>query len=562
MILASKTGSEPALPPPSPVQLAKNPSLRSDIAPLNSPSGRPSFSNSNPEPTPELSAFRNRIASIEKRGGDPSVSAPVQRMGDEWLASSVIASSEPKRDGDVFIPQQTRKVLGEIQNTPSNRDSAADLRDSVAQMFDDSHPSPNLHFDYSDDMPLAVSRRETPMDRVAQWQQPGTHHLSVFGRSKTPTFPPTEVDLRKTDTILSFDPNDLNPSRSASQVRRTSTVAPAPMMEPTTTAPMGMSVPRYRHGEALTILEEVSDSMSMQSPTHVSHVTFPKPAVGMYGGPTSGNSAGIGAGGRGRYMTNQPLSPHLEMAESSSISSRTGTSLQTPHTAPESMVDDSRPMSSRANSLGHEPLDTDASTLSRQVDGMHGDVRKVVGALTALVAASQFDRLEDSSKGIDDKLATLSLDVKAIENALNLSSLAEKGPPSLEKENMDDKLPELHRKLDGIAKVCEELLSRGVAPTREVPLALTAGAAGVGAAVGSTMDSVAMARDASKASTSSTGSARSQSRASAIANAKAKANARKGSLGITHDEREEKEAGEEVAAIMAELVSVHDVREG
>jgi hypothetical protein len=166
------------------------------------------------------------------------------------------------------------------------------------------------------------------------------------------------------------------------------------------------------------------------------------------------------------------------------------------------------------------------------VDGVHGDVKKVVAALTTLVAAGQFTSSTQAGlpEELNDKLATLALDVKAIENALNLSSLAAKGPPK-EAEGMDERVPELHRKLDGIAKVCEELLSRGSVPPAT---------AGIGGGAAAIKGSEAMLRDPSNRSTRSNGTAVSMKRG--------------GSLGVTVDPQDEQEAGEEVAAIMADLV--------
>jgi hypothetical protein len=151
--------------------------------------------------------------------------------------------------------------------------------------------------------------------------------------------------------------------------------------------------------------------------------------------------------------------------------------------------------------------------LSGQVDGVHGDVKRVMGALTTLVAGQAASTMPDK---LNDKLSTLALDVKALENALNLSSLASRGPPQL--DALDDRVPELHRKLDGIAKLCEDLLSRGTAPAVN--------------------PSAAMLRDPSNRSTKS----------------QSVSMKRGSSLGVTVDPKEEQEAGEEVAAIMADLV--------
>jgi hypothetical protein len=233
----------------------------------------------------------------------------------------------------------------------------------------------------------------------------------------------------------------------------------------------------------------------------------------------------------------QPLSPHPEGTEGGSAldetqrSTTSGTdsaTLRTPHTIQESMttVQSSVDQTVLAKLDDHS---TEHTQLGQQLGGVQDDLQKVIGTLTTLVAGAGLER--DSAKGIEGKLDTVALDVKAIENALNLNSLSMRLPPSLtagqdEEQTMDGKMPEMHRKLDAIAKLCEDLLARpGVGGGAVLPVA------GGGGDLAKSAERMTPPPAASVAM------------------------GRKGSLGITVDANEEKEAGEEVAAIMTDMVS-------
>lgn len=388
--------------------------------------------------------------------------------------------------------------------------SAENLRDSVQRMFDQP-PQPLQIRD--EPLTLPMERQSSdPMERVKAWQQPDptTQHLSIF-RLARGTIPPTELGepSRRTETVLSFDPNDLNPSRSASQVRRQSTILDGADNRK-------VYEPRSR---GLSGIEEVSDNMSLKDPTHISHITFPKPTL-------AGQKLGYNP---------LPLSPHIEQSdENGSVSDETrsntsgadSANLLTPLTTNSSATLQSSVDQTVLAKL--EDHTTDHGKLETQMNGVQGDLQRVIGTLTSLVAGAGLERT--SAKGMEGKLDSVAMDVKAIENALNLNTLATKGPPNLEgqEETVDGKVPEVHRKLDAIAKLCEDLLARP----------LSSGVA-TGAAVGAAAVAAGSIRGVPKTSTPP----------ASVAMAK------KGSLGISVDATEEKEAGEEVAAIMTDLVS-------
>lgn len=479
VLLACQSAQPPHLPPPSPVTSSiKANTLPQRVPQTVSPLG--SFAYPANDPPPELTAFRNRIASLESKVYDSeppaSTAPPVQKVGDTWVAASLLAPTE------VEMPRSR---------------SAENLRDSVQRMFDN---SPEL-LKSKETLPLPTRRESEsdPMERVMAWQQPDqtTQHLSIF-RLARGTIPPTEIALKgDTDTMLSFDPNDLNPSRSASQVRRQTTVGGHKR---------GMSRSERRIGLAGIEEVSVSDGASYKPPTHISHITFPKPTM------------------NGQRVGPSPLSPHMERSHegestldealpqdlalrSPSVTSRSGAQsvdLRTPQTVQDSVTT----LTSAMDQIVLAKLDDHSSEhgkIERQMDGVQGELQKVIGTLSTLVAVDR--------KGIDGKLDSVAMDVKAIENALNLNLLAAKGPPSMG-EPLDGKVPDVHRKLDAIAKLCEELLSRPMA---------SAAAAVLPNATPAHLTSAPMAK--------------------------------KGSLGIAVDAAEEKQAGEEVAAIMADLVS-------
>ncbi|KAK4689185.1 hypothetical protein P7C73_g942, partial [Tremellales sp. Uapishka_1] len=448
VLLACKSTQPQALPPPSPIVSLKSVSQgpTCSIASLPYPSAS--------RPTERLSDFQTRIANLESRSSAP----PVQKVGDTWVAASVLGKSDVEMNGD-------------------RGHSSDDLRDSVQRMFD-AGPDPGG---------AAESRPE--------WQPESDRQLSIFARNTSKTY--SEIDringFPKSETALSFDPDDLNPSRSASQVRRASTV-------------MGGEEPIRKYGPkpSMPVLEESgslsgSEESTLRPPrdvdgvTHISHVSFPKPTLG--GAPlNSGNRDAL---------------PKIESVPSSCEGTEYMRTPQTEYQSSATSVSTVDPtviakLDSHTNEHG---------SLAKQVDGVTIDLNRVIRTLGTMVQQSR-----TIPKALDDKLVSLQLDVKGVENALQLSNLASNRRSPLPVD--EPKLPDVNQKLDNIVKLCEDLLSRpAVAPPKSATPPI---------------DGLPI-------------------RASRVGNEAKSPKSKQNTLGLVVESDEEKSAGEEVAQIMADL---------
>ena len=462
-----------ALPPPSPTA-SPRPSVQLGSTPLRVPSGP--YRGDLGLPSQDFAPReRAQSGSTLKASRGNSSAPPVQKVGDRWIAAGAIPNS------DIGSPRPV--------------DAGAALRSSVQRMFEAGPDAVETEDEPMETLPTPGSSRLA--DRVNAWQPVSERELSIFSRnnskrSAVPGKPATfsEIDrvngYPRTETTLSFDPNDLNPSRSASQVGRKTNALNAP-----------------RNG--LTVVDEGSVAMetftNFPAPTYISHVTFPKPTVG-----------GL------RILPVPPTQPEAVLGGLETIPSADNSSVESGEETVRT------PASTAASSLDHTILaklqtqTTEHGTLSNQIDGVHVDLRQVILSLSSLLARTK--KTEDEtyiSPALDDKLSTIHMDVKAIENALNLSTLStarldDAGrAPGLTESNLAD----VHAKLDAIASLCENVLAKSSA----------------GSVDGTT----------AKETKDKSGSA--------------KAGAPQGSLGIVVDSDEEKTAGDEVAQIMAELVS-------
>lgn len=365
-----------------------------------------------------------------------------------------------------------------------------------------------------------VRRGSDAIERIKAWQPKTEHDLSIFSRhhsrrsaaSAEPIGGDTasHFDNPTTDTILSFDPNDLNPSRSASQVRRASSVQvnddPAARYRPTT------------HSGYMPVLDERSDdgmTEALRAPTHISHVTFPKPTVG----------------GARITASQEPTLPTIASASNSSCETGESTTMQTPRTG---QTAPSTAATSIMDQTVIAKLDTHSNEhgeLAKQVDGVQLDLARAITALGALVSQSR--TMSDPTKmpipsALDDKLTSIALDVKGVENALQLSNLAS----SRHAHQEESQLPEIHSKLDAIAKLCEEVLAKHNAgeiaglPEQEID---------------------GLPIRASRVAAPEHPATPSQAKSPAI---------KKEGLSLIVENDEVKQAGQEVAQIMAELVSL------
>ena len=466
-MLACKANGMPALPPPSPSG-SPRPSTGYPLQPISEPIE--TFVDALLPPGRSTSP-RQRVSSgstLKASRGDSSA-PPVQKIGDRWVAASTLGHND---SGSIKREERTPGAL----------------RESVKRMFE---AGP----DHTTDEPMDVSsnRGLEVNKRIMTWQPVTERELSIFSRTGSRRseqtvgrIPFTEIDranqCEKTGSELSFDPNDLNPSRSASQVGR-----------------------RTDSKKILTSnLNAVDEDVMMDrttilpDPTHVSRVTFPKPTV-------AGHALATAYPARGGGLETIPsVAP-------SSIETDEQT-IRTPHNEPDS---------TNPSSLDHsviaklEKQSIEHGTLTRQIDSVHVDVRQVILNLSTLAAATRSSAAETETripKALDDRLSTIGMDVKAIENALNLSQLLTNGLSASE-TTTGPSLLEVHEKLDAIAKLCEDVLAKsassGIVPDKTAEGGQSGGA-----------------------------------------------DARWNKLGIMLDSDEEKSAGHEVAQIMADVVSV------
>lgn len=501
VLLAFKPEETRDLPPPSPVMNVdqdlkpdfdndhdkRHPSRAQTASLASFP-----FPESGHKAHSSLSNFEQRIRSMEARGTGGSSAPSVQKVGDTWVAASDLGRGSMSDIG-LGIPPAL---------APALRAEGDDLRNSVQRMFDTGPDVPlQLHLVAGQGSGPSRSDSEAT-ERIKAWQPATERELSIFsrsgtGRSQASASPMSvnrhaEMEMEsqaygKADTVLSFDPNDLNPSRSASQVRRTSTL-------------LGGNLPNRARGGTLTVVEERSDdgmTEGMRAATHISHVTFPKPTVS------------LGHGDNGD-ASNRTLTPIPSASHSSTASEETAT-MATPHTAGSTITALS---SIDQTVLGHmENHTSDHGKLSKQVDGVQLDLRAAIVSLSTLLAQSKAlsDPLKAPvPKALDDRLISLGLDIKGMESAIHLSNLATSRQPT-----EDPKLPEIHAKLDSIAKACEEILAKH--QSASATAADIAGQHGLPQAKRPAMPE------------------------------------KRGSLGLTSDPEAEKKAGEEVAQIMAQL---------
>lgn len=500
MLLATKPEQMPDLPPPSPLMAQDIPMQSASMTTTKDAYDFPGSDDIAPPPQaqglPVQTDLQRRISEYETKTAASSA-PPVQKFGDTWVATSVVG----------------RGSGSEVDLRPLPA-GGADLRDSVQRMFDH---GPDTDIKAAVPVVAGPSRSDSEATaRIKAWQPVTERELSIFSRTQSQRARAdagTEIvgsQVHQPDTVLSFDPNDLNPSRSASQVRRNPTV-------------IADSAPAWRRGGNLTVVEERSDAddgmtEAMRAPpTHISHVTFPKPTV-----TTALN------------IPHRLLTPIPSVSCSSSTEhSGESTAMVTPRTAQSTLT---------LQTLDESVLDklsvhsAEHTQLAKQVDGMQTGLQTAVTSLAALVATSQI--MSDPTKApvpkaLEDKLSSLGLDVKGLENALQLSTLASTRQAVAE----EPKLVDIHVKLDAITKTCEDILAK-----HQAQASVPSGAAIAGANANTSLASPPLATSLLDKSTvpSDVKPQRPQPQ-------------KRGSLNLPTDPDDEKQAGEEVAQIMTQL---------
>ncbi|WRT68602.1 uncharacterized protein IL334_005580 [Kwoniella shivajii] len=488
VLLACKSTQPPTLPPPSPLvpptTLSRNPT--STIPPASPLSA--SFQRQ------EQSEFQSRLRALEARSSGSSA-PPVQKVGDTWVAGSALG-----------VPTSDVETLPNPAAEPMNMRTKSEgvgvgLRDSVQRMFD-LGPDPDLTLERPKSASVQLPMRQSSdmSERIKAWQPSSTVSSSSYSshkdRSTAPSFsrtnsnksttsenarnthvPYNEIDREHgfptSETMLSFDPNDLNPSRSASQVRR-----PAPTVIGMNGTNMEERQRRYgmisqKDHLPMPILEEGSNDGSgngsgigsdtltflARPPTHISHITFPKPNVG--GVQMIPSLPTIQSESRGSSSCGTDIN----------TKSRPSTEMQTPKTRPSSITTSY----STGDPTVLAKLDTHSNehgTLSKKIDGVQIDLKQMINSLGGFIQQSR-DLSEKPTemvipKMMDDRLNTIQLDVKSIENSLQLSNLANTREAG--KEMDDDKMTEVNEKLDKIAKLCQEVLTKqAIAPSSSSP---------------------------------------------------------------------------------------------
>ncbi|WVF67489.1 hypothetical protein IAT40_002245 [Kwoniella sp. CBS 6097] len=491
VLLACKSTLPPALPPPSPLvpptNLSRTPTASLPALPIPSPqtqSRRPT----DPD-------FQSRLIALEARSSGPGGHLPpIQKMGDEWVAGSTL--DLPGSDLGA-LPNPVPMVMPnpDVKPNGERKVDTVGLRDSVQRMFD---MGPDIDLSLERPKSATPSRRgqsSEMSERIKAWQPASSASSSAHGTApifsrtnsnrstnsdtKSITVPYSEVDrgngFPTSETMLSFDPADLNPSRSASQVRRPVTL----LNGDDKTRRYGMVGVGAGGGSGgrvvMPILEERSndgyeDSILAKPPTHISHVTFPKPAVG------------------GIQMTAHPsLTPSLptitsESRSASSCDTRPSDEMQTPRTRPSSVTTFTTGDPTVIAKL--DTHSTEHGTIAKQIDVVQVDLHRIITSLGGLV--QQTKNFSDEPKELvvpkllDDKLNTIQLNVKSIENALQLSQLADNRQAAGIRDGEENRLVEVNDKLDNIARLCQEVLAKQTGAAAGVTTLAAVGGSDVG----------------------------------------------------------------------------------
>ena len=271
VLLACKSEGQALIPPPSPTGSPGAPPWAQQRDQL--------MSSSAPQrPIDEPSPFRTNLADPGANGASPSrhydrresidgpvgrgAAPPVQKVGDRWVAASVVGTSDVSDDprSKTTKPDALHNSVKRMFDSPAQGDfppgqertrlymaTADGIReyDNESDGGDESIIPPNLkspsingapiRFDSSATIGIGNKTGHEATERILAWQPATEKELSIFARSpsrassrsqsRRKVLSDTDRDnsfktAESHDTEVSFDPSDLNPSRSASQAGR------------------------------------------------------------------------------------------------------------------------------------------------------------------------------------------------------------------------------------------------------------------------------------------------------------------------------------------------------
>ncbi|KAE8541942.1 hypothetical protein D1P53_002116 [Cryptococcus gattii VGV] len=257
---------------------------RTPVLPPITPSETPFGSISSPlrhssrHSSPLSIPHRGSIGTVEDAGFGSFPS--IQKVGDEWVAGGPLHTLS--------------NDLESLRSRPRLREDSP-LRESVSLMFADKLPSqtpPRQSFVPQPEVGRSTSHASSEASqRILEWQAPvqNRKELSISAQSQLlPTsFLSSGIDvgsatMSHSDTMLSFDSEDLNPSRSASQVGRVPTDVDMGEITPKQTRKAGAGEVKSKAAvwEARSALSSEQELDPFGAPTHISRITFPKPFVG------------------------------------------------------------------------------------------------------------------------------------------------------------------------------------------------------------------------------------------------------------------------------------------
>lgn len=316
------------------------------------------------------------------------------------------------------VSTETLRPEGENATQLPPRPMATVVREGQAQPTLDYPPATERELSIFSQAAL-TSAQQLPRDRA---RIPSVFDVEPIAIGKSP--PPS------TECVLDFDPADLNPSRSASQVRR-------PVCEPTTMAgAASFGVEEQAFSERQPGLEDENAVVLNRQLTHISRVTFPEPKI-----PS--------AISRPRQS---PLPSHVDIAD------RLATMLPGNETAQEDQrypTPDAGPPSrsppNKGDYAGEEEhrLAVKLQAIQTSLQDLASKVDCIVDGRDAINRSSPSDAAQ-----LNGRLASIEVAVQDTKNTLLLSRLADERlsrPPVIDESGLSS----IHDKLESILQSCK-----------------------------------------------------------------------------------------------------------